>query len=124
MYRITKVTNNTNSRCYYNIEEQKSFLLLLKRWKTVKYYEHGVYLTDKDFTSLLSALYWIRKDMLDKKFKETKQIEYTFASIEQVNEAIEKILAQQKAENDALNAMSDEEYYNGKKTNTKDESAN
>ena len=124
MYKIVKVTNNIGASFYYNVVEHKSFLFVFKRWKTVKYYQWGTCMTDKDFSTLLCALDWIREDMLQKKFKESKQVEFTFSTIEQVESAIKKIHTDAEAERDRINNMSDEEYYNGKKTNTKDESTN
>lgn len=123
MYKIIKVTNNVNDNVYYQVDLQVPFLFLWTKWKTKnnRIYDHK---EDKDFASYMSVLLWIRNDMLNKKFKESRAVDCTLSSLQDVDDAINKILSQQRAERARIDAMSEAEYYNQNKTSAQDEPTN
>lgn len=122
MYKIIKVTNNTNDKVYYQIDREVPLLIFWTRWKMVKIWYHDN-LEDKCFLDLMSVLLWIRSDMLTEKFKESKSVEHTLSSTKDVDDAIDRLLLQRRAERERIDALPDEEYFNTTKP-TQDESPN
>lgn len=122
MYKIIKITNNTNDKVYYQIDRQVPLLIYFTHWRMVKSYFYEIKET-KNFIDLMSVLLWIRNDMSTIKFKESKSVEHTLSSLKDVEDAIDRLILQRRAERERIDAMSEEEYYNTNKTQ-QDESAN